>query len=166
MPPAIRSFYGGASGGQLTDCWHQMSSYDKQLMIYDTQYNLRGIEYTEHNYSSVASSLWAWPATYSPVGGAWEGCRGAHGWLNKPGPWRGRCRDGSSNTGGPPLPRKRVPYNVEKSGQKSSQRLSISDTFVPTISMTKGQAIVRVVAVVLIEVVCIYAFIAVVGRVA
>ena len=32
------------------------------------------------------------------------------GCLINPRPWRGRCRAGSSNTGGPPLPRKRVPF--------------------------------------------------------
>ena len=31
------------------------------------------------------------------------------GGLTKPRPWRGRCRAGYSNTGGPPLPRKRAP---------------------------------------------------------
>ena len=28
--------------------------------------------------------------------------------LTNPRPWRGRCRAGYSNTGGPPLPRKRA----------------------------------------------------------
>ena len=32
------------------------------------------------------------------------------GGLINPRPWRGRCRAGYSNTGGPPLPRKRAPY--------------------------------------------------------
>ena len=31
------------------------------------------------------------------------------GGLTNPRPWRGRCRAGYSNTGGPPLPRKRAP---------------------------------------------------------
>ena len=31
------------------------------------------------------------------------------GGLTNPRPWRGRCRAGFSNTGGPPLPRKRAP---------------------------------------------------------
>ena len=31
------------------------------------------------------------------------------GGLRNPRPWRGRCRAGYSNTGGPPLPRKRAP---------------------------------------------------------
>ena len=32
------------------------------------------------------------------------------GGLTNPRPWRGRCRAGYSNTGGPPLPQKRAPY--------------------------------------------------------
>ena len=32
-PPAISSPYGGASGGQLTNCWHQMSSYDQYIIF-------------------------------------------------------------------------------------------------------------------------------------
>ena len=34
---------------------------------------------------------------------------GHTGGLTNPRPWRGRCRAGYSNTGGPPLPRKRAP---------------------------------------------------------
>ena len=34
---------------------------------------------------------------------------GHTGGLTSPRPWRGRCRAGYSNTGGPPLPRKRAP---------------------------------------------------------
>ena len=34
---------------------------------------------------------------------------GHTGGLTNPHPWRGRCRAGYSNTGGPPLPRKRAP---------------------------------------------------------
>ena len=34
---------------------------------------------------------------------------GHTGGLTNPCPWRGRCRPGYSNTGGPPLPRKRAP---------------------------------------------------------
>ena len=34
---------------------------------------------------------------------------GHTGGLINPCPWRGRCRAGYSNTGGPPLPRKRAP---------------------------------------------------------
>ena len=30
--------------------------------------------------------------------------------LTNPRPWRGRCQAGYSNTGGPPLPQKRVPF--------------------------------------------------------
>ena len=32
-PPAICSSYRGASWGQLTDCWHQMSSYDQYILV-------------------------------------------------------------------------------------------------------------------------------------
>ena len=32
-PPTISSSYGGPSGGQLTDCWHQMSSYDQYILF-------------------------------------------------------------------------------------------------------------------------------------
>ena len=35
---------------------------------------------------------------------------GHMGGLTNPHPWRGRCRADYSNTGGPPLPRKRAPY--------------------------------------------------------
>ena len=38
-----------------------------------------------------------------------EGDVGDTGGLTNPRPWRGICRAGYSNTGGPPLPRKRVP---------------------------------------------------------
>ena len=34
---------------------------------------------------------------------------GHTGGLTNPRPWRGRCRASYSNTGGPPLPRKRAP---------------------------------------------------------
>ena len=34
----------------------------------------------------------------------------ATGGLTNPRPWRGRCRAGYSDTGGPALPRKRAPY--------------------------------------------------------
>ena len=34
---------------------------------------------------------------------------GHTGGLTNPRPWRGRCRAGYSNVGGPPLPRKRAP---------------------------------------------------------
>ena len=36
------------------------------------------------------------------------------GGLTNPRPWRGRCRAGYSNTGGPPLPRKRAPLQKKK----------------------------------------------------
>ena len=39
-------------------------------------------------------------------GHKFTGCTGG---LTKLRPWRGRCRAGYSNTGGPPLPRKRAP---------------------------------------------------------
>ena len=32
-PAAFSSAYGGASGGQLTDCWHQMSSYGQYILF-------------------------------------------------------------------------------------------------------------------------------------
>ena len=37
------------------------------------------------------------------------------GGLTNPRPWRGRCRASYSNTGGPPLPRKRVPFSKKGS---------------------------------------------------
>ena len=37
------------------------------------------------------------------------GDMGHTGGLTNPRPWRGRCRASYSNTGGPPLPRKRAP---------------------------------------------------------
>ena len=44
------------------------------------------------------------------------------GGLTNPRPWRGRCRAGFSNTGGPPLPRKRAPL------QKNMTRNTKEDT--------------------------------------
>ena len=32
-PPIISSSYGGASGGPLTDCWHQMNSYLQYILF-------------------------------------------------------------------------------------------------------------------------------------
>ena len=43
-----------------------------------------------------------------------EGGVGHTGGLTNPRPWRGRCRVGYSNTGGPPLPRKRAPLQKKK----------------------------------------------------
>ena len=40
---------------------------------------------------------------------------GHTGGLTNPRPGRGRCRAGYSNTGGPPLPRKRAPLQKKKS---------------------------------------------------
>ena len=54
-------------------------------MTYDIQCNNREIEYIEHNYSSDASSLWAWSPDCSANEGAERGWPGAHGWSNKPG---------------------------------------------------------------------------------
>ena len=42
------------------------------------------------------------------------------GGLKNPRPWRGRCRTGYSNTGGPPLPRKRAPFT--KKDRRDSQK--------------------------------------------
>ena len=39
---------------------------------------------------------------------------GHTGGLTNPRPWRGRCRAGFSNTGGPPLPQKRAPLQKKK----------------------------------------------------
>ena len=36
------------------------------------------------------------------------------GGLTNPRPWRGRCQTGYSNTGGPPLPRKRAPSSKKR----------------------------------------------------
>ena len=44
---------------------------------------------------------------------------GHTGGLTNPRPWRGRCRAGYSNTGGPPLPRKRAP--LQKKGSHLDQ---------------------------------------------
>ena len=43
-----------------------------------------------------------------------EGGMGHTGGLTNPRPWRGRCRAGFSNTGGPPLPRKRAPLQKKE----------------------------------------------------
>ena len=45
---------------------------------------------------------------------------GHTGGLTNPRPWRGRCRAGYSNTGGPPLPRKRAP--LQKSHMSTTSR--------------------------------------------
>ena len=79
------------------------------LMTYDTQYNNREIEYINHNYSSDASSLWVDPLKLSRRGSGRRVALGHMGGLTNPRPWRGRCRAGYSNTGEPPLPRKRAP---------------------------------------------------------
>ena len=39
---------------------------------------------------------------------------GHTGGLTNPRPWRGSCRAGYSNTGGPPLPRKRAPFTKKR----------------------------------------------------
>ena len=44
---------------------------------------------------------------------------GHTGGLTNPRPWRGRCRAGYSNTGGPPLPRKRAPLQKKKKKKKT-----------------------------------------------
>ena len=51
------------------------------------------------------------------------GVVGHTGGLTNPRPWRGRCRAGYSNTGGPPLPRKRAPLT-----KKKFSKLSIKNT--------------------------------------
>ena len=45
---------------------------------------------------------------------------GHTGGLTNPRPWRGKCRAGYSNTGGPPLPRKRVPLKKTHTHTKKS----------------------------------------------
>ena len=55
----------------------------------------------------AACELTPW---HSPVGGADGGGEGHTGGVTNPRPWRGRCRSGSSNTGGPPLPQRRAPF--------------------------------------------------------
>ena len=51
------------------------------------------------------------------------------GGLTNPRPWRGRCRAGYSNTGGPPLPRQREPLRAKRYCQTFFGKpvLSISD---------------------------------------
>ena len=46
---------------------------------------------------------------------------GHTGGLTNPRPWRGRCRAGYSNTGGPPLPRKRAPLQKKKKKKKKEE---------------------------------------------
>ena len=74
-----------------------------QHSLIHLQYNSREIKYIDHNYSSDASSLWVDPLV---VGGV-----GHTAGLTNPRPWRGRCRAGCSNTGGPPLPSKEGAIN-------------------------------------------------------
>ena len=50
------------------------------------------------------------------------------GGLTNPRPWRGRCRAGSSKTGGPPLPQKRAPYT-----KKYDPRLCQTDMEFPEV---------------------------------
>ena len=71
--------------------------------------NNREIECIEHNYSSDASSVWADPQMLLHRGSWWRVTWGHTGGLINPRPWRGRCQAGCSNTGGPPLPRKKEP---------------------------------------------------------
>ena len=54
------------------------------------------------------------------------GGMGHTGGLTNPRPWRGRFRAGYSNTGGPPLPRKRAPV------QKIHKHRSIFDCLCTT----------------------------------
>ena len=46
------------------------------------------------------------------------GGMGHTGGLTNPHPWCGRCRAGFSNTGGPPLPRKRAPLQKKELNEK------------------------------------------------
>ena len=46
---------------------------------------------------------------------------GHTGGLTNPRPWRGRCGAGYSNTGGPPLPRKRAPLQKKVAQLKGHQ---------------------------------------------
>ena len=46
---------------------------------------------------------------------------GHTGGLTNPRPWRGRCRAGYSNTGGPPLPRKMAPLQKKNVKNAASQ---------------------------------------------
>ena len=52
---------------------------------------------------------------------------GHTGGLTNPRPWRGRCQAGFSNTSGPPLPRKRAPYN---NNNKKSRKMWILELHV------------------------------------
>ena len=53
------------------------------------------------------------------------GGMGHTGGLTNPRPWRGRCRAGCSNTGGPPLPRKRAP--LQKKNLQNTKKVSVSN---------------------------------------
>ena len=61
---------------------------------------------------------------------------GHTGGLTNPRPWRGRCRAGYSNTGGPPLPRKRAP--LQKKREKEALLLFFLDKKQPKITYTKS----------------------------
>ena len=65
---------------------------------------------------------------------------GHMGGLTNPRPWRGRCRAGFSNTGGPPLPRKRAPcqknaYEFDNVHTKSQYRMLIVEQKMPKYSI-------------------------------
>ena len=51
------------------------------------------------------------------------------GGLSNPRPWRGRCRAGYSNTGGPPLPRKRAPLQKNSLDSLVTHSIPKSDYF-------------------------------------
>ena len=48
--------------------------------------------------------------------------------LINPRPWRGRCHASYSNTGGPPLPRKRAPFTKTSPSQELVSASASSDT--------------------------------------
>ena len=56
------------------------------------------------------------------------GSMGHTGGLTNPRPWSRRCQAGYSNTGGPPLPRKRAPF------QKNLTEVVLGDSFILSFS--------------------------------
>ena len=55
--------------------------------------------------------------------------RSCTGGLKKTRPWRGRCRAGYSNTGGPPLPRKRAPLHKKVVDLNQEAKLKVLPFF-------------------------------------
>ena len=72
---------------------------------------------------------------------------GHTGGLTNPRPWRGRCRASCSNTGVPPLPRKRVPYQKNLLPKSQPKTLGIGHILYPDcLACDKGNKLIAAFA--------------------